>query len=99
MTKLGDRLIQAASEALAHACGEGVPGMVIHEPTPAIDVRAVRRRTGLSQAAFAARFGFPVGTVRNWEQGTRTPQGPARVLLLVIEHEPEAVLRALEHAA
>ena len=44
MTKLGDRLVQAASEALAHARVENVPGMGVHEPTPAIDVRVVVAR-------------------------------------------------------
>lgn len=68
-------------------------------PKLAIDVRAVRKKTGLSQAEFARRFGFSVGTLRNWEQGIRTPQGPARALLLVIDAEPEAVLRALHKAA
>jgi DNA-binding transcriptional regulator YiaG len=45
------------------------------------------------------RFGFPLGTLRNWEQGIRTPQGPARTLLVVIDAEPEAVQRALGKAA
>jgi putative transcriptional regulator len=46
-----------------------------------IGVVAIRHKTGLAQAAFASRIGVPVGTVRNWEQGHRFPQGPARVLL------------------
>lgn len=99
MTKFGERLIESAEQALAWACGEDVPGMKVHEPTPRIDVRAVRRKTGLTQAEFARRFGFPVGTLRNWEQGIRAPQGPARALLLVIDAEPEAVLRALGKVA
>ena len=41
--------------------------------------RRVRRRTSLTQVAFAARIGVPLDTVRNWEQGKRTPAGPARV--------------------
>ena len=59
----------------------------------------MRRRTGLTQAAFARRFGLPLGTLRNWEQGIRTPQGPARALLRVIDAKPEAALRALGKAA
>ncbi|MCC2677400.1 MAG: family transcriptional regulator, partial [Ramlibacter sp.] len=43
-----------------------------------VDVRAVRKRTGLSQTEFAARFGFTRDSVRNREQGRRTPEGPAR---------------------
>jgi putative transcriptional regulator len=59
------------------------------------DVRAIRRRLGLSQEQFAARFGFSVETIRNYEQGHRRPNGPARVLLRVIAHEPDSVIRAL----
>jgi len=55
----------------------------------------LRRRLGLSQSRFAAIFGFSPKTIRNWEQGIRHPEGPARVLIRVIEREPEAVLRAL----
>lgn len=65
-------------------------------PAPAAeDVRAIRRRLGLSQQQFAARYGFSVETVRNYEQGHRRPAGPARVLLKVIASEPDAVTRAL----
>jgi putative transcriptional regulator len=57
--------------------------------------RNVRGRTGLTQAAFAARIGVPVETVRNWEQGKRSPRGPARALLKVIEQAPEAAFAVL----
>lgn len=60
-----------------------------------IDVRAIRSRLGLSQDAFALRFGFKASTVREWEQRRRRPEASARVLLRVIEREPEAVERAL----
>ena len=59
------------------------------------DIRAIRQGLGLSQDQFAARFGFSVDTVRNYEQGHRRPTGPARVLLRVIANEPDAVIRAL----
>lgn len=64
--------------------------------TPELDVRAVRRKTGLSQDKFAQRFGINVATLRGWERGYRTPQGATRLLLRVIEREPEAVMRALQ---
>jgi putative transcriptional regulator len=60
--------------------------------------RNVRGRTGLTQAAFAARIGVPVETVRNWEQGKRSPRGPARALLKVIEEAPEAAFAVLGKA-
>lgn len=59
------------------------------------DVRALRIRLGLSQEAFADRFGFSVATIRQYESRRRTPSGPVRVLLRVIAREPEAVTRAL----
>src|ERR1700729_252821 len=61
----------------------------------AVYARNVRGRTGLTQAAFAAQIGVPVETVRNWEQGKRSPRGPARALLKVIDGAPEAVFAAL----
>jgi putative transcriptional regulator len=57
--------------------------------------RRVRRRTGLTQAAFAARIGVPIDTVRNWEQGKRLPAGPAKALLRILDRAPEAALAAL----
>ena len=57
--------------------------------------RTVRGRTGLTQTAFAARIGVPVETVRNWEQGKRSPRGPARALLKVIEQAPDAAFAVL----
>jgi len=59
------------------------------------EVRAIRRRRGLSQAAFAARFGINLRTLQDWEQGRTQPDGPARAFLLVIDREPQAVERAL----
>lgn len=92
MSRVGSRLIQAAQEAAAMARGETVPGAVLHMPP---DVRAIRTRLKLTQPAFAKRFGLPVGTVRDWEQGRAVPDQAARVLLRVIEREPEAVHRAV----
>ena len=63
--------------------------------SPGPDVRAVRERLGLSQEAFADRFHLSLRTVQDWEQGRRVPEGPARVLLQIIERDPDAVQRAL----
>src|SRR5579871_4458759 len=57
--------------------------------------RTVRGRTGLTQAAFAARIGVPVETVRNWEQGKRSPRDPARALLKVLDEAPDAAFAVL----
>lgn len=60
-----------------------------------VDVKAIRERLGLSQSEFALMIGVSVSTLQNWEQGRRTPEGPARALLKVVEEQPEAVLEAL----
>lgn len=61
----------------------------------AVDVRALRTRLGISQEAFAGRYGLDVATVRNWEQGRTTPEGPAATLLQLIDRDPDAVLELL----
>jgi DNA-binding transcriptional regulator YiaG len=60
-----------------------------------VDVKAIRTKLGLSQAQFAAKFGFSLGGIRNWEAGGSRPYGAARLLLAVIAEHPEAVDRAL----
>jgi putative transcriptional regulator len=55
------------------------------------DVKQMRARYRLSQGEFAALLGISVGTLRNWEQGRRAPDGPARVLLQVVAKHPDAV--------
>ena len=62
---------------------------------PPIDIRELRQRLGLSQTAFASKFGFQTSTLRNWEQGRTRPDGPARTLLAVIARHPEAVEDAI----
>ena len=59
------------------------------------DVRALRRKLGLSQAQFASKFGFSVRTIQEWEQGRAIPDRPARILLRVIEKSPKTVERAV----
>jgi putative transcriptional regulator len=71
-------------------------GRVRLMPPVKVDVRGIRERLKLSQSDFAARFGFTAAAVRQWEQGRRQPHGPARVLLTIIDREPNAVRRALE---
>lgn len=61
----------------------------------ALQVKEIRRSTGLSQAKFAAMIDVQIGTLRNWEQGRREPAGPARALLKAIHNDPENVLKAL----
>jgi putative transcriptional regulator len=96
---VGQEIITSLKEAIAWAGGEDVPVRVTTVQVPTVDVRAVRRRLGLSQSEFAAKFGFQPATLRNWEQGRTRPDGPARVLLAVIARHPEAVEDALRKAS
>jgi putative transcriptional regulator len=66
----------------------------VHVPEK-VDVKQIRTRLGLSQASFAATYGFAVSAVRDWEQGRRRPERSARILLKIVEQEPEAITRAL----
>lgn len=91
-----DDIKAGLEDALQYAKGNKAHGREQRVEVPVVDVRAVRERLGLSQSEFAEAFGVSVATVRNWEQGRRIPRGPARVLLNVIEQEPEAVQRVLD---
>ncbi len=98
MTDLGQRLIQAAHEAVAIARGEAEPDRyVLHRP-PVIDVQSIRESLGLTQDAFALRYRVPVETVRDLEQGRAKPDSAMQAYLTVISREPEIVRRALETA-
>ena len=80
---------------IAIARGEADPATYrVHTPAD-IDVVKIRKSMGLTREAFALRFGLTLGTVRDWEQRKRKPDGAASVLLTVIDKEPEAVTRAL----
>jgi putative transcriptional regulator len=91
--KAFDKISEGLNEAIAIARGDVAPARVL-VPT-SIDVKAIRKRLGFTQAAFADRFGFSVQAVRDWEQGRSSPEGATRAYLLVIDREPEAVERAL----
>lgn len=95
----GSKILDGLHEAIAHARGEDIGARETPVRIPdMIDVKAVRARLGLSQAAFAMKFGFKLDTVRNWEQEKRVPNAQARALLKIIESEPDAVKRALAMA-
>ncbi|KMO16512.1 helix-turn-helix domain-containing protein [Methylobacterium platani] len=88
-------LTRSLEQAAVHARGESVPGLQVHVPRE-VDIAAIRKAAALSQDAFARRIGVAVGTLRNWEQGRRRPEGPARVLLALLERNPRLVEETLE---
>ena len=66
----GSRILASINEAIQWAEGKPVAARVTAVEVPVVDVRSMRKRLGLSQASFAAKFGFQTATVRNWEQGS-----------------------------
>lgn len=96
----GDRLARALTEA-----GERIGGARRDRPAArvvtrrAVDVKTLRERHGLTQQQFADRFGIALGTLRNWEQGRRTPDGPAQLLLELIEARPAIAAEVLADPA
>jgi putative transcriptional regulator len=95
----GRRILADPRAAVVWAEGGHATVHITTVDVPIVDVKATRLSLGLSQAAFAAKFGFQASTLRNWEQGRTQPDGPARVLLTVIAKHPEAVEDALRKAS
>ena len=94
MTKAGERILKGAEQVRAYLDGETTKNYVVHTPEE-IDVRAIRKKLGMKRAEFARRYGFSADTIKDWELKRRYPERAARILLKVIEREPEAVDRAL----
>jgi putative transcriptional regulator len=93
---VGQEIIQGLEQAIAYARGEKVPVRVTRIEVPDdVDVKAIRKKFGLTQPQFAARFGFALTAVQEWEKRRRRPDRAARLFLKVIDREPEAVERAL----
>ena len=88
-------MLTALGEVLAHVRGEvDLPCRIVDDPA-AEHILAIRKRMKLSRQKFADRFGLDARAVQEWEQGRRVPDRAARVLLTVIDRDPEAVVRVL----
>jgi putative transcriptional regulator len=90
-----EKIMAGLEDALAYVDGDSSRCTAHQVKVADVDITHLREKLGLSQDRFAALFGLSPRTVRNWEQGVRHPEGPARILLQVIDREPEAVMRAL----
>jgi len=90
--QLFEKLCESIKEVTEHAKGErDLPPEQIRffdEPNP----RAIRSELDMTQQQFSALLAVPLGTVRNWEQGRRRPQGAAKTLLRIAEQDPESLL-------
>jgi putative transcriptional regulator len=106
------KLSSAAAEALAATDWNAVDAMTdsdiarqiasnadaAPDMAPELDVRAIRRSAGMTQAEFAAAYQFSIRTVQEWERGAKRPSGPSRTLLRAIKADPEGLRRALAAA-
>jgi len=90
-----EELVNSMKEAGAIMRGETQPSRRIE--VSSLDIKAIREGTKKSQNEFALMIGVSLGTLRNWEQGRRKPDGPARALLKVVAQNPEYVESVLTH--
>ena len=93
MSKFFDELMESVQQMDEIVRGERQPSREFH--VDALQVKEIRKATGLTQAKFAALIDVHLGTLRNWEQGRRAPTGPAKALLKAIHNDPVNVLNAL----
>lgn len=91
--KAFDKIAAGLEEAAAIARGETKPAR-LHIPSE-LDVKAIRKKTGLAQDAFAAAFGFTIEQIRSWEQGRARPLGGVRAYLMMIDLDHQSVARIL----
>ena len=88
-----EEIAAGMNDAIAHANGDQNAARV-HTP-PAVNVRRIRERLGLSQQEFSDTIKVSIDTIQNWEQQRRTPQGPALVLLMALDHNPEIMIQII----
>ena len=88
-----NNLVQSVKEMKLILKGELKPARVTKfEP---ISIKSIRHKLHQSQSEFAFMIGVSPSTLKNWEQGTREPEGAARALLTVAQKNPKAVYQAL----
>ena len=92
-------LLKSANQALEHSQGKRslktttLPAPP--EPMRAVQVRRVRTALNASQAVFAWYLNVSTSLVQAWESDTRTPKGPALVLLHIVATQPQAIEKVL----
>ena len=89
--ELFEELLESVKQAKAIEKGKLNPARVFRI-NPKTDIVRVRGKLGLSQSKFAAILGISADTLQNWEQGRRSPTGPAKVLLRIAARHPEVLL-------
>jgi putative transcriptional regulator len=99
MNRVSRGVVAGLKRAVAHASGEiSLPARYYDVPGP-VNVKAIRTKSGLSQAEFSRKYGFKVRTLQEWELGRTEPPSAVRAYLTVIDQFPETVEKALKGAA
>jgi putative transcriptional regulator len=94
----GDALIESLEEVRAWKRGEIALEVVNIDPMPPARIKAIRKSAAKSARAFEARFGIAAATVNNWEQGRRSPDPAARLLLKAIEADAKFIEKIAKRA-
>lgn len=84
--KVAGRAVVAALDRAASGRGQN---------SSPVDVKAIRKASGLTQTAFANTYGFTLGALRDWEQGRKRPERTAQVLLRMVAEMPDVVARTV----
>ena len=88
-----EKLVSSIKEAGEIKSGKKKPSRIYEITSP--EIKEIRKKLNVSQNEFAMMIGVSVRTLQNWEQGRRTPDGPAKALLHIASKNPQAVLDAL----
>jgi putative transcriptional regulator len=90
-----EKLVQSVKEMKLYMAGKMKPARVTKIEIEPISIKGIRKKLHQSQTEFSFMIGVSPSTLRNWEQGTREPEGPAKALLRVAQRNPKAVYEAL----
>ena len=93
---IGKEILQGLKDIRTHKRGK--KKLVTHQLSIP-DAKAIRKKMGIPQSVFAAMLGVSVRTLQDWEQGRRTPQGPACSLLRVATMHPKALVDTYKKAS
>lgn len=96
MSAVGRDILAGLNEYAAHKRGEktGIKVYTFPKVPEDVDVKSIRGKLCMTQEQFTS-FGFSLSAIRHWEAHRRMPEGPARVLLMVIDRNPSVVLETL----
>jgi putative transcriptional regulator len=91
--KLFADLVESLKEAVEISKGQAGPSrrFLVSQP----EVKVIREKIGLTQSEFAGLMQVSIKTLQNWEQGRRSPTGPAAALLRIVANTPELAIQSL----